>query len=63
MLGLIAAALIILCLFGLLAFHVSIGLMHIVFVVGIIMLHLHYFRERSSQVLRIWSVRRSALHL
>ena len=48
MLGLIAAVLIILWLFGFLAFHVSTGLIHIVLVVGIIMLLLHFFRGRST---------------
>jgi hypothetical protein len=35
-------------LFGFLAFHVSTGLIHIVLVVGIIMLLLHFFRGRST---------------
>ena len=48
MLGLIAAVLIILWLLGFLAFHVSTGLIHIILVVGIIMLLLHFFRGRSA---------------
>jgi len=48
MLGLIAAVLIILWLLGFLAFHVSTGLIHLVLIVGIIMLLLHFFRGRSA---------------
>jgi hypothetical protein len=48
MLGLIAAVLIILWLLGFLAFHVSTSLIHIVLIVGIIMLLLHFFRGRSA---------------
>jgi hypothetical protein len=47
MLGVIAAVLIILWLLGFLAFHVSSGLIHIVLVVGVIMLILHFVRGRS----------------
>jgi Flp pilus assembly protein TadB len=42
MLGLIAAILIICWLIGLFAFHVSTGLFHILIVVGIILLILHF---------------------
>jgi membrane-bound ClpP family serine protease len=48
MLGVIAAVLIVLWLLGFLAFHVSSGLIHILLVVGIIMLLLHFFRGRSA---------------
>jgi hypothetical protein len=48
MLGLIAAVLIILWLLGFLAFHVSTGLIHLVLIVGIVMLLLHFFRGRSA---------------
>jgi hypothetical protein len=47
MLGVIAAVLIILWLLGFLAFHVSSGLIHIVLVVGVIMLILHFVRGRN----------------
>lgn len=47
MLGVIAAVLIILWLLGFLAFHVTSGLIHIVLVVGVIMLILHFVRGRS----------------
>jgi len=42
MLGLIAAILVICWLIGLFAFHVSTGLFHILLVVGIILLILHF---------------------
>ena len=48
MLGLIAAALIVLWLLGFLAFHVSGGLIHILLVIGIVMLLLHFFRGRAA---------------
>jgi hypothetical protein len=44
----IAAVLIVLWLLGLLAFHVSSGLIHILLVVGIVMLLLHFFRGRAA---------------
>jgi hypothetical protein len=44
MLGMIAAVLIVLWLLGFLAFHVSSGLIHIVLVIGIILLILHFVR-------------------
>jgi len=44
MLGLIAAVLIVLWLFGFLAFHVSAGLIHVLLIVGIILLILHFVR-------------------
>jgi hypothetical protein len=45
MLGMIAAVLIVLWLLGFLAFHVSSGLIHIVLVIGIILLVLHFVRR------------------
>jgi hypothetical protein len=50
MLGMIAAVLIVLWLLGFLAFHVSSGLIHILLVIGIVMLLLHFFRGRSATV-------------
>jgi len=48
MLGIIAAILIILWLLGFLAFHVTSGLIHIVLVIGVIMLILHFVRGRGG---------------
>jgi Family of unknown function (DUF5670) len=48
MLGVIAAVLIVLWLLGFLAFHVSSGLIHILLVIGIVMLLLHFFSGRSA---------------
>jgi hypothetical protein len=42
MLGLIAVVLIVLWLLGFLAFHVSAGLIHVLLVVGLILLVLHF---------------------
>jgi hypothetical protein len=42
MLGLIAAVLIVLWLLGFLAFHVSTGLIHILLVIGLVLLVLHF---------------------
>jgi hypothetical protein len=50
MLGLIAAVLIILWLLGFLAFHVSTGLIHILLVIGIVMLLLHFLRGKSATI-------------
>ena len=47
MLGIIAAILIIGWLLGLFAFHVSTGLFHILLVLGVILLVLHFVRGRS----------------
>jgi hypothetical protein len=47
MLGLIAVVLIVLWLFGFLAFHVSAGLVHILLVVGLVLLVLHFVRGSS----------------
>jgi hypothetical protein len=48
MLGIIAAVLIVLWLLGFFAFHVSSGLIHIVLVVGLIMLAVHFLRGRTA---------------
>jgi hypothetical protein len=48
MLGMIAVVLIVLWLLGFLAFHVSSGLIHILLVIGIVMLLLHFFRGRAA---------------
>jgi len=47
MLGIIAAVLIVLWLLGLLAFHVSSSIIHVLLVIGIVMLALHFFRGRA----------------
>jgi Family of unknown function (DUF5670) len=48
MLGIIAAVLIVLWLLGFFAFHVTTGLIHIVLVVGIILLVLHFMRRGTA---------------
>jgi len=48
MLGLIAVVLIVLWLLGFFAFHVSAGLVHILLIIGIVMLVLHFFRGRAT---------------
>jgi len=50
MLGFIAAVLIICWLLGLFAFHISTGLFHIILVVGIILLVLHFVSGRRVSV-------------
>jgi hypothetical protein len=50
MLGLIATVLIICWLLGLFAFHVSTGLIHILLVVGLILLVLHFVSGRRVAV-------------
>ncbi|MDB5674321.1 MAG: family rane protein [Sphingomonas bacterium] len=47
MLGLIAAVLVVLWLLGFLAFHVTSGLLHILLVVAVIMIVLHFIRGRA----------------
>jgi hypothetical protein len=44
MLGLIALVLIVLWLLGFLAFHISVGVIHLLLVVGIVLLILHLVR-------------------
>jgi len=48
MLGIIAAVLIVLWLLGFFAFHVTTGLIHIVLVVGLILLLLHFVRGTAT---------------
>jgi hypothetical protein len=48
MLGLVAAVLIVLWLLGFLAFHVSTGLIHVLLVIGIVTLLLHFFKGRAT---------------
>jgi hypothetical protein len=48
MLGIIAAVLIVLWLLGFLAFHVSSGLIHVLLLVGIVALLIHFLRGRSA---------------
>ena len=48
MLGIIAAVLIVLWLLGFLAFHVTVGFIHILLVVGVILLILHFMRGRGT---------------
>jgi hypothetical protein len=50
MLGLIALVLIVCWLLGLFAFHVSTGLFHVLLVIGLIMLILHFVRGRSASI-------------
>jgi hypothetical protein len=48
MLGMLAAILIVLWLLGFFAFHVTTGLIHIILVVGIVLLAIHFLRGSSS---------------
>jgi hypothetical protein len=48
MLALIAAVLIVLWLLGFFAFHVSAGVIHILLIIGIVMLVLHFLRGRAA---------------
>jgi hypothetical protein len=50
MLGMLAAILIVLWLLGFFAFHVTTGLIHIVLVVGLILLVLHFLRGSAASV-------------
>jgi hypothetical protein len=50
MLGILAAVLIVLWLLGFFAFHVTTGLIHIVLVVGLILLLLHFLRGSAANV-------------
>src|ERR1700680_4427572 len=52
MFGIIAGVLIVLWLLGFLAFHVTSGLIHIVLVIGLILLVVHFVTGRSATVLR-----------
>jgi hypothetical protein len=48
MLGAIAAVLIVLWLLGFFAFHVSSSVVHVLLVIGLVMLALHFFRGREA---------------
>ncbi len=48
MLGLIAAVLIVLWLLGFFAFHVSAGLVHVLLIIGLVLLIMHFFRGRAT---------------
>ena len=48
MLGLIAAVLIVLWLLGFFAFHVATGMIHIILVVALVLLVLHFVRGSSA---------------
>ncbi len=48
MLGIIAAVLIVLWSLGFLAFQVSTGFIHVLLIIGIVMLLLHFFRGRAT---------------
>jgi hypothetical protein len=50
MLGLIAVVLIVLWLLGFFAFHVSAGVIHVLLIIGIVMLVLHFLRGRTATV-------------
>jgi hypothetical protein len=50
MLGLIAAVLIICWLLGLFAFHISTGLFHILLVIGLILLVMHFVTGRRATI-------------
>jgi Family of unknown function (DUF5670) len=50
MLALIAAVLIVLWLLGFFAFHVSAGVVHVLLIIGIVMLVLHFLRGRAATV-------------
>jgi hypothetical protein len=50
MLGLIALVLIVLWLTGFLAFHISTGLIHVLLVVGLVLLVLHFLGGRQRLV-------------
>jgi Flp pilus assembly protein TadB len=50
MLGIIAAVLIVLWLFGFFAFHVTTSLIHIALVVGLVLLVLHFMRGSAASV-------------
>jgi len=50
MLGLIAAVLIICWLLGLFAFHISTGLFHVLLVIGLILLVMHFVTGRKATI-------------
>jgi hypothetical protein len=50
MFPLIAAVLIVLWLLGFFAFHVSAGVVHVLLIIGIVMLVLHFLRGRAATI-------------
>lgn len=50
MLGVIAAILIVLWLLGFFAFHVSSAMIHVLLVIGVVLLVMHFFRGRQVTV-------------
>jgi hypothetical protein len=50
MFALIAAVLIVLWLLGFFAFHVSAGVVHVLLIIGIVMLVLHFLRSRAATI-------------
>jgi hypothetical protein len=50
MLALIATLLIILWLLGFFAFHISAGIVHVLLIIGIVMLALHFLRGRAATI-------------
>jgi hypothetical protein len=50
MLGIIALVLIVLWLLGFLAFHISAGLIHVLLVIGLVLLVLHFVSGRQRLV-------------
>lgn len=50
MLALIAAVLIVLWLLGFFALHVSAGVVHVLLIIGIVMLVLHFLRGRAATI-------------
>jgi hypothetical protein len=50
MFALIAAVLIVLWLLGFFAFHVSAGVVHVLLIIGIVMLVLHFLRGRAATI-------------
>ena len=50
MLALIAAVLIVLWLLGFFAFHISTGVVHVLLIIGIVMLIMHFLRGRTATI-------------
>jgi hypothetical protein len=50
MFALIAVVLIVLWLLGFFAFHVSAGVVHVLLIIGIVMLVLHFLRGRAATI-------------
>ena len=50
MLALIATVLIVLWLLGFFAFHVSAGVVHVLLIIGIVMLIMHFLRGRAATI-------------